>query len=197
MNTQTHDEKALIRKSVLSKRESIDSDLLKPRSIKILNKFISLKEFKQAEVIMFYASFGSEVETFDIIDEAMNIGKKILLPRVDKSKDSLKLYEIKSLDDLRYGYMGIPEPIHSDETMHGVNFADLIVMPGAGFDLQGNRLGYGKGYYDKMLSKLKKKIPLIALAFEEQIVENIPSEPHDIRVDAIVTDERVIWTGKK
>jgi 5-formyltetrahydrofolate cyclo-ligase len=67
-----------------------------------------------------------------------------------------------------------------------------VLLPGAAFDHRGNRLGYGGGYYDRLLARLKKKLPLVALAYEEQIVDSLPAEPHDIKVDMIVTDERVI-----
>jgi 5-formyltetrahydrofolate cyclo-ligase len=98
------------------------------------------------------------------------------------------------MDELTPGYMGIPEPPQMDERLAGIDDADLVVIPGAGFDFAGNRLGYGAGYYDSLLSQRKKKIPVIALAYEEQIVDSIPAEQHDVKVDMIVTDKRVIRT---
>jgi 5-formyltetrahydrofolate cyclo-ligase len=68
-----------------------------------------------------------------------------------------------------------------------------VIIPGAGYDTSGNRIGYGGGYYDKLLSELTNKIPIIAPAYEEQVVDSIPEEPHDIKVHMIVTDRRVIW----
>ena len=90
--------------------------------------------------------------------------------------------------------MGIPEPPVSEQQMN-INDADIVIIPGAGFDASGNRIGYGGGYYDRLLSGLQKDIPVIAPAYEEQIVDSIPSEPHDIRVQMIVTDRRLIRCG--
>jgi 5-formyltetrahydrofolate cyclo-ligase len=88
--------------------------------------------------------------------------------------------------------MGIPEPFLSEEREALLEDIDLVVIPGAGYDYAGNRLGYGGGYYDKLLSGKKKNTPIIALAYEEQLVDAIPAEKHDVRVDMIVTDQRVI-----
>ncbi|NCO84597.1 MAG: 5-formyltetrahydrofolate cyclo-ligase, partial [Nitrospirae bacterium] len=90
------------------------------------------------------------------------------------------------------GYMGILEPSASKERLTGLDDMDLIIIPGAAFDASGNRLGYGAGFYDRLLTGMKKIIPVIAPAYEEQIVEKIPSEPHDVKVSKIVTDKRVI-----
>jgi 5-formyltetrahydrofolate cyclo-ligase len=78
-----------------------------------------------------------------------------------------------------------------DDRLITLDDIDLVIMPGAAFDSSCNRLGYGAGYYDILLSKRKKKIPIIALAYEEQLVDSIPSEKHDVRVDMIITDKRI------
>jgi 5-formyltetrahydrofolate cyclo-ligase len=88
--------------------------------------------------------------------------------------------------------MDILEPSVSEERLTGTDDIDLVIIPGAAFDVSGSRLGYGAGFYDRLLAGIKNKIPVIAPAYEEQIVENIPSEPHDVMVDKIVTDRRVI-----
>ena len=115
-------------------------------------------------------------------------------PKVDKNKHKLILYEIKDVVELSPGYMGIPEPSSGDDRLVNLGEVDLVIIPGAAFDYSGNRLGYGAGYYDILLSEGKRKIPIIALAYEEQLVDSIPSETHDVKVDIIVTDKRVINT---
>jgi 5-formyltetrahydrofolate cyclo-ligase len=115
-----------------------------------------------------------------------------VLPRVDKDRNRLELYEIKGMTELKGGYMGIPEPSLTKDRLMDVNDIDAMIIPGVGFDLSGNRLGYGGGYYDILLAKLTKRIPLIALAYEEQIVESIPPEPYDRKVTIIITDKRII-----
>ncbi|MCG2708811.1 MAG: 5-formyltetrahydrofolate cyclo-ligase, partial [Thermodesulfovibrionales bacterium] len=100
--------------------------------------------------------------------------------------------EIKDITELTKGYMGILEPSVSEGKLTGLDNIDIIIIPGAAFDVSGSRLGYGAGFYDRLLAGIKKKIPIIAPAYEEQIVDDIPSEPHDVKVDKIVTDKRVI-----
>jgi len=102
------------------------------------------------------------------------------------------LHEIKDISELSPGYMGIPEPSLSGERLVRLDDIELVIIPGSAFDCSGNRLGYGGGYYDILLSEGKRKVPVIALAYEEQLVDLIPSEVHDVKVDIIVTDKQVI-----
>jgi 5-formyltetrahydrofolate cyclo-ligase len=120
------------------------------------------------------------------------MGKKVILPKVDRRRHILQLYEIKNLDETVPGVMGILEPFQSKEREVLLEDVDLVIIPGAGYDYAGKRLGYGGGYYDILLAGRKKDMPIIALAYEEQIVDVIPAEKHDVRVDMIVTDQRVI-----
>ena len=145
-----------------------------------------------------YVSFRSEVDTRNYLDNILGMGKRLILPVVDARHKLLTLYEVKDVSELAPGYMGIPEPDIRENRRVTIKDIDLVVIPGTGFDIKGNRLGYGGGYYDRLLSYESKQlaliehIPTIALAFEEQIGEGIPAEPHDIKVDIIITDTRVI-----
>lgn len=190
-------QKAVIRAEVLGKRDSIGPEIRKKKDLLIKEKLLSLSEFQQAEVILFFASFRSEVSTSQQIEDALALGKKVLLPSVDKKNRGLRLYEIKDLSEVSPGYMGIPEPNVPEDRERDINDARLVIMPGAAFDTSGNRLGYGGGYYDKLLSRLRRRVPPVALAYEEQLVDSLPSEPHDIRVHVIVTDKRVIRCTKE
>jgi len=158
----------------------------------IRGTLFSLPEFLSAKTVLFYASFRSEVETLSLIRASLAMGKKVLLPHVDTKNSVLTLYEIKNMNELAPGYMGIPEPNLPDERYAVIDDADLALIPGAAFDLSGNRLGYGAGYYDNLLSGRSRRMPIIALAYDEQLVDSIPAEKHDVRVDIIVTDIRVI-----
>lgn len=184
--------KKSIRKEVLKKRDSISTALRKVKDLFIRQRLFSLPEFINAKTIFFYASFRSEVETLGMIRASLEWGKKIVLPKVDTENHRLKLYEIKDVNELMPGCMGIPEPSVPEERLRGLDDIDLVVIPGAGFDVYGNRLGYGAGYYDILLAQMKKKIPIVAPAYKEQIVERIPAAEHDVRIDKIVTDERVV-----
>jgi 5-formyltetrahydrofolate cyclo-ligase len=186
--------KGEIRKAVLQKRDNIPAAVRREKDILVREQVLSIPEFIGAKTIVFYASFRSEVETRTLMEESFREGKRVVLPKVNTAMHSLILYEVKDIDELAPGYMGIPEPPQLDERLVGVDDADLIVIPGAGFDFAGNRLGYGAGYYDSLLSQRTRKIPVIALSYEEQLVDAIPTEQHDVKVDMIVTDKRVIRT---
>lgn len=194
--TDVEGSKAKIRVAVLKKRDSIHQAVKKLKDSAIKERLLSLKEFSLAKNILFYASFRSEVETMEMIKESILIGKNVFLPSVDIKTHYLKIYRVGSVEELMPGYMGIPEPLKKGRTKR-IDSIDLVVMPGIAFDTKGMRLGYGKGYYDRLLSHAKKKPLLMALAYEEQIVGHIPKEGHDIRVNALITEKRVIWTKKR
>jgi len=184
--------KKAIRDEVLEKRDRIPHAVKAEKNMLVRNSLYTLPEFLDAKKILFYASFRSEVETHSIIKQALKAGKNVVLPKVYKEGHRLMLYELKDLRELNAGFMGIPEPFVPDERIVAVDDIDLAIIPGAAFDHSGNRLGYGAGYYDSLLAERKRKMPVIALAYEEQIVDSIPSEEHDVQVDMIVTDKRVI-----
>ncbi len=184
-------DKSAIRKELLSRRDQIPPEVRKIKNRMIQERLLSLNEFKAAKTVFFFASFRTEVDTAELIKASLADGKRVVLPKVDKDKQELLLYEIQDFSDLTPGYMRIPEPLSQEKQM-SINDMDIVIIPGAGFDASGNRIGYGGGYYDRLLSGLPKHIPVIAPAFEEQIMDSIPSEPHDIKVDMIVTDRQLI-----
>jgi 5-formyltetrahydrofolate cyclo-ligase len=187
--------KVSLRKELLEKRDAIPPEVRNVKNRTIRERLLSLDEIRNARTVFLFASFRSEVDTPGIIEHLLAEGKRIVLPVVDREHHRLLLYEIKGLDELTPGCMNIPEPsIRTDERLVSVNDVEAVVIPGAGFDAAGNRIGYGGGYYDILLSGLERHIPIIAPAFEEQVAESVPSEPHDVRVDVIVTDRRVIRT---
>ncbi len=186
--------KETIRKEVLKNRDSLQPEIKAEKDALIRQRLFALPEFAAAKAILLYASFRSEADTLKILTGSLSAGKRILLPKVDKEKRILVLYEIEGPAELFPGFMGIPEPAATEGRMRSVDVADLVVIPGAAFDSRGNRLGYGAGYYDRLLSERAKKMPLVALAYEEQIVDVIPAEKHDVKVDMIVTDRRLIRT---
>lgn len=170
----------------------------------IRRRLFSFSSFRNADTVLFYASFRSEVDTLKAIQKTLKIKKRVALPVVDTDHKQLKLYEVSEISELSPGFLGIPEPVAARSRAMKLNEIDIEIIPGIGFDLKGNRIGYGSGYYDKLLShksmrhaKKDGHFTTIALAFEEQIVKRIPSEPHDIRVDIIVTDRRLIRCRKQ
>lgn len=191
--------KGSLREKLLEKRNNIKPEKRKEKEALIMNRLFEMPEFKRAKNILFYASFKGEVGTKASLRHAIKLGKRIVLPRVDREQKCLRLYEIKNTSELVRGYMGIPEPGILKGREMSLKDIDVVIVPGVGFDIKGNRLGYGAGYYDRLLSYAslqlsgsKRHIPTIALAFEEHIVPALPNEGHDVKIDKIVTEKRVI-----
>ncbi|NOY65284.1 MAG: 5-formyltetrahydrofolate cyclo-ligase [Nitrospirae bacterium] len=185
-------DKKELRKETIEKRDRIPPEVRAIKDREIMDRLITYKPFAEAGTIMLFASFRTEVNTFPIIEKALQRGKKVALPRVNKSEGILELYYIESMEQLETGYMGIKEPITAPERIALVEDMEVIVLPGVAFDEKGGRIGYGGGYYDRLLDSLKKVPLLVAIAYEEQIVDEIPLEQHDKRVQVIITDKRII-----
>lgn len=170
-------------------RSRLTPDLRKAMSREIEEKLFALREFRDARTVLFYASFRSEVETHEMVRRALAEGKRVVLPKVEG--DHLILFQIADFDrDVKPGAWGIPEPTGEKQLLP--EQMDLIVVPGAAFDPEGNRLGYGAGFYDKLLKQYQGHTA--ALAFELQILNNVPADPHDVPVHRVVTEKRVIET---
>ncbi|MBF0339199.1 MAG: 5-formyltetrahydrofolate cyclo-ligase [Nitrospirae bacterium] len=188
--------KSGIRRSVLRSRDAISAADKDARNAEIKTRLLHLRQFRDATKVMFYASFRSEPETLTIIADALGSGKLVALPKVDMLKRQLDIYEIRHMAELVSGCMNIPEPDVSQSRRidtEQLSRFDLIVMPGVAFDTAGGRLGYGGGFYDRLLSSMQYRRPLlVALAYAEQMVDDIPMQEHDVRVDIIITDTGII-----
>lgn len=174
-----------IRKSLIEKRKNILDN--NKKSDIIIEKLLETEEYKRAKKIMFYYSLPTEVQTIKIIRKELSKKEKtIFLPYCPK-KNIMKASQIKEIELVKGSY-GVYEPknkIGNKETI------DLIIVPGVGFDNSGNRIGFGKGYYDKFLSH-NPNSKIIGLAFDELLVDSIPTEPHDKKVDIIITDKKIV-----
>jgi 5-formyltetrahydrofolate cyclo-ligase len=183
-------DKSAIRKEALKRRDDITHSAKSQKDSAITAKVLSLDVLIPAYKILLYASFKSEVDTTNLIKYCLSQGKHVVLPKVDAKKMLLMLYEIKDISELNRGYMGIPEPNANIDNLRFVNDMDIIIVPGVAFDSHCNRLGYGKGFYDRLLAEADGSV--VGLAYEEQMDESLPAGQHDIRMDIIVTDERII-----
>jgi len=176
-----------IRKEILHKlnKQARDEAFRKSRIIK--TKLFSLPEFKNARTVMLYASKNGEVITDEIIEEALQAGKKVALPRCT-SQETIVAKEIKKREiDLEKSNFGIYEPKKRKETIQPEGI-DLFIVPGVAFDRRNNRLGRGKGFYDKFLKGLPQDKISVGLAFDFQIVENLPKDSYDIPVSKVITN---------
>jgi len=180
-----------IRKEILQKRDSINERDRKLMDEEIFNRLVNSDEYKKAKSIFAFVSFKSEVNTHKFIEYALSQGKTIGVPKIRKKEEGMEVFKIHSLSDLESGYFGVMEPIESCEKINKDNI-DFILMPGAVFDEKGGRIGYGRGFYDKFLSDVKDSVPKIAIAYELQIIDSVPMEEYDIKIDGIITEKRVI-----
>ena len=155
---------------------------------RIRERLFSLPEFKRAENIVFYASKQEEAGEAQWIGLALEQGKKVYCPATVLEKKELRLCRVESVSELKPGAYGVLEPGLKDCV--SPSKVDLVVVPGVAFDESGGRLGHGEGYFDRLLAKLRA--PFIALAFEFQIVESVPVEEGDVRVQGIVTERRFV-----
>ena len=178
-----------IRNLLKNKRLNLSKDEVLAKSRQIKKRLYRIDEFKKAKNILFYISYDGEVFTHDVIKEAF-FDKIVVVPISNKKDYSLILSKLNSFKDLEEGPYGILEPKKERIKEISIDEIDLIIVPGIAYDINGNRIGHGKGYYDRLLKNTNAII--VALAFEFQIMENIPTDEHDKPVDIIITEKRII-----
>jgi phosphoribosylglycinamide formyltransferase-1 len=182
-----------MRKEMIAKREFHHSSGGHVHCIEIMDRFVHHPKFEPSRCLLLYCAIRGEVHTDGIIRSALSLGKKVALPVTDTESHSLELYEIKGMDELKPGAFGIPEPEKRPDRRVQPEEVDIAVVPGVSFDRRGHRLGYGMGYYDSLLKRVRGC--KVGLAYDMQIVEHVPDEPHDVAVDAIVTQSSIIRCG--
>jgi len=179
-----------IRKKIQKKRDTLTTEYREKSSKLIAEKFFSTAYYNNSKNILIYYPFRSEVDTTLIIKEALKDKKDIILPRV--FNDKLEFYFVNNPSkQLEKGAYDIMEPITSLCKPAKISDIDLVVVPGVSFDKNLNRLGYGGGYYDKILSYLPQKVKKIALCFDIQVINSIPVSEHDIKVDMLITETKI------
>jgi 5-formyltetrahydrofolate cyclo-ligase len=167
-------------------------------SLQICRTFMGLPEYQAGRTIMFYVDVRSEVRTRNSLGEALASGKRIVVPYCVEQE--LELFLLSHMEELAVGMYKILEPrielrdLPEKKVMP--TDLDLIMVPGVAFDKTGARMGHGFGYYDKLLEHARPDAPLVALAFECQLFPEIPTQPHDIFMDKIIT-ENAVYTGKR
>ena len=163
-------------------------------SRRIVGAFMALPEYAQAATVMFYIDVRSEVRTRHDLELALQSGKTIVVPWCNEAGE-LEMFRLASMDELELGMYRILEPRTElralPEKQVQAAELDLIMVPGVGFDRRGARMGHGKGYYYKLLQHARPDTPLIALAFECQLFDEIPVADHDVFMDKIITEDHV------
>lgn len=186
-------DKADIRRCMLEKRRSISDEKSIEKSLVIQQKLLLTSQYKEANVIALYSSFTGEVKTERIIAMALTGGKKVVMPKISMEDCRMHFIPISTNDDLVTNSYGLKEPQQQNGGYFAEENIDLFVVPGVAFDLSGNRLGMGKGHYDRALESISRD-NVVALAYEFQLVDSVPAENHDVVMGTIITEERIIDT---
>ncbi len=188
--------KQQIRKQVLAMRDNLSQEERERGAVLLTERICGHQWFYRSDIILAFVSYKSEIDTTQIIEEALRLGKQVYVPRVEQadskqafcseSQPGLVFYRIKSMTELTTGYKGIPEPAatENERYLYDPEKAEqtLMLMPGAVFDKMRNRIGYGKGFYDRFLAdKEKLQLRTIGVGFSCQLVEELPSEAWDIK----------------
>ena len=210
------DEKKAIRAEVSAKKKALPMEEVERQSMELKERFCQLDAYKDAACIYAYMSYNEEVRTMPIIEQAWTDGKRVAVPKTYASgakvnsngkaiPDFMEFIYIRSMEDCTEGYMGIPEPKDAicgideagDLDLSKAQVAEeqkvLLLMPGLAFDRTGNRIGYGGGFYDKYLhSHRDVKFTTVALCFDFQVYDQIPTKAHDEKMDLIISPDEVI-----
>lgn len=181
--------KAEIRKEIIGLLRSQTPLSREERSRAICEKLLSSDEFRQSRTVMTYVSLPTEVDTFTFNAEALKRGKRVAVPLIDVADQVILASELTSMENLVKGPFGIYEPKDGQKRTIPLKEIDLIVVPAIAFDRNNMRLGRGKGYYDRFLAgRDLSSAKTIGIAFRSQIVDSLPSDPHDRPVMRVVTD---------
>jgi len=180
---ESNSKKSSLRKTLLKKRDATSFDLIKISSRQIQANLERIEDYRNAKSIAFYYPIGSEVKTQDLMLKVLSLGKDVLLPKVQE--DELDFRKITDLNSLEKGSFDIMEPKDNCEKSDKI---DVIIVPTVGISVDGNRLGYGYGYYDRFLAKTDAVS--VALTYEKQIIKSVPSTENDVTINWIVTEDR-------
>ena len=187
-------QKQTIRKSILAQREQLPADTRAAYSAVITERLLQLPEYRQAGTVLGYMNFGAEFASERWVARVLADGKRLALPKVNRHTNHLDLYWVEDPENqLTAGLWGIREPVvERCERLNNPNEVEFALLPGVAFTRDGARLGYGGGFYDKLLASMAQRPVLVAAAFAVQIVERLPQEATDIKVEWIITEQETI-----
>jgi len=190
-----HDAKRVLREHTLALRDALPADVRGRAASAIASRIIALPSFAAARTVLLTLAFRSEWNTWPLFRAAIEAGKTVALPRVDKAARMLVLHAvIDPEEDIAPGYLGILEPRHACPVI-APDIVDWVLVPGVAFDAAGRRLGYGGGFYDRLLPLLAPGATRVAGVFDFQLVPRVPAASHDLGVDTIVTETRTVSAG--
>ncbi len=180
--------KERIRKKIEDQRRALDFQWLETASARVVENFQALEVFQSSETVALYMAIGGEVELGPLFSKCWKLGKRTCIPLFNAEAKIYEMAEVSAVTEYRTGHYGIREPL--SPALLPMADIDLVAVPGVAFDRKGNRLGRGGGYYDRLLEGFSGVSA--AVAFDFQILPNIPCEAHDKPVDALATETNLL-----
>ncbi|MBL8525528.1 MAG: 5-formyltetrahydrofolate cyclo-ligase [Betaproteobacteria bacterium] len=191
MESNLKEAKKALRATVLAARAAMPANVRQSASATAIERVRALPAYRNARSVMTYMSFDTELDTHDFFSGLLRDGKMAALPRIDRTSKQLSVHCVSSPADLVAGVWGIQEP-RADLPVVPINDIDMVLMPGVAFDRQGNRLGYGAGFYDRLLSTAGTRPVRVVAAFDEQVVDAVPHDDTDQRIHILVTPTQIL-----
>ena len=173
-------DKKMLRKQICEQKRAMSQEKIEEASRKLVEQFLNCDAYRQAKTIYGYLPYNQEVRTVPILEQALADGKRVAVPKVYGSE--MKFIYLTDLTQVATGYAGIPEPVADGP--EGDDLTALVLMPGMAFTKEGHRIGYGGGFYDKFLAE-EPDHPTIALCYDFQMVDELPTEEFDVPVDCV------------
>ena len=174
-------DKKELRSKIREQKRAMTPQQIESASQKLVELFLATEQYRQAKTIYGYLPYNQEVRTVPLLEQALADGKKVAVPKI--YGDEMRFIYLADLNQVEKGYSGILEPIENGPL--GDDPTALVLMPGIAFDKEGHRIGYGGGFYDKFLAK-EPNHPTVALCYDFQIVNELPTEEFDIPVDLVL-----------
>jgi 5-formyltetrahydrofolate cyclo-ligase len=188
MSDATQQAKAALRANIATELKKLNATERVALAIELCARLEQQAVWRSAKTLLFYAPLADEPDLWRLLENSLATGKTVALPRFQPEQGTYVACLISQVDsDLQTGKFGIREPRESCPIIP-LNRLDLVLVPGVAFDLNGHRLGRGKGYYDRLLANIAGST--CGVAFDQQIVSQVPSEPHDVRLSCILTPTR-------
>lgn len=187
--------KDIIRKELITKRKNMKKEEVAVKSDIIAEKLEQLACMTNVKSIMCYVSFENEILTHSLIRKWLFEGKQVSVPCIAGNLTDRLMYAVKieKFEELRAcGKFGILEPTLKESNIVKPEELEIIIVPGSVFDIKKNRIGYGAGFYDSFMGKVKNNCIKVGVGYDFQVLESIPTEEHDIPLDILITEERIL-----
>ena len=186
--------KSEIRNEIIQKLSALPAEEQTAKTARIEERLFEFANFLESRIALLYVNNTSEVETKQIIKRCFGYNKIVVLPAYKSNNHTMHLMKIDSFKrSLKPGPRGILQPHETRCKEVPIDCIDIAILPGVALDEKGGRIGSGEGYYDRLIPNLATTTRKVALAYEDQIVPQIPMESHDRHVDIIITEDRVIY----